>query len=306
MRLLFVAAFLAFFSLTGCSVDARGRQQKKDRIVVLSTSAVKVLVAAGAKDKIAAISFHSARDPLIRAVFSQIPPSVGTASNPSIERIASAGGNVIITWNTRSVDLLRRHFGSSVFLFRVEGFDYLRKALREFARRFGDPQKAENAIAAMDEVLNLIKQRLKGCPTKRAVFCFSKPERVKGGRGIVHELLVMAGLSNIAGGFKKEHVTIGREGLVKADPEVVFIWDWAGYSAEDFCRYFPMITAVREGKVLKFPPHTPLWAPDCVLTALRMAMFAYPERFADVDYEAVADRFLRRVYGVSLNQVRKR
>ena len=291
------------FAGVGCGRDGKQPSQK---VVVLSTAAAKILVAVGAKSSIAAVNIYIPKDPLLKAALKGMPQTVGTATNPSLERIAAVGAGTIITWNRRTVELLKRHFGTAVELFRIESFGDLRRWILEFGRRFGSSERAKDVLAAMDEVLAEVRRRLKGCTRKRAVFCFSEPERVKGGRGIVHEMMTLAGLSNIAAEHKREYVTIGREALAASDPEVVFIWDWARFSVQDFCRWFPMVTAVKERMVLKFPPHTPVWAPDCVLTVLRMAMFAHPERFADLSYEDVADRFMRRVYGVSLREMGKR
>jgi iron complex transport system substrate-binding protein len=94
------------------------------------------------------------------------------------------------------------------------------------------------------------------------------------------------------------------EQIVAWNPDVIFIWGHAGYSAQDILDspQWRRISAVREGRVYKAPRWSN-WSPRIAPVVLWMATKTYPDSFKDVDLDRCFEDFYRNVYGISYEKV---
>lgn len=131
------------------------------------------------------------------------------------------------------------------------------------------------------------------------VFLGGKPNKVSCGIGINNELMSMIGGSNIAKEINQRSTVVSLEQMVAWNPEIIFIWGNASYSAQDILAnpQWRHIRAVRQGRVYKLPEWS-VWSPMLALAALWMAKKTYPEDYRDIDLSKTADSFYRRVFSI--------
>jgi len=102
-------------------------------------------------------------------------------------------------------------------------------------------------------------------------------------------------------GDSESYDTITPEQLLAWNPDVIFIWGNAKYSARDIMSspQWQHVKAVRNRQVYKAPEWS-TWSPRLAPVSLWMAMKLYPERYQGINLYSVADSFDRKVFGVPL------
>ena len=92
---------------------------------------------------------------------------------------------------------------------------------------------------------------------------------------------------NPAATIPQTSLDVSMEQIVAWNPDVIFIWGYAGYTAESILGnpQWRSVTAVKQGKVYKAPLWS-TWSPRVAPIVLWMAMKTYPESFSDVDAES--------------------
>ncbi|MCD6548567.1 MAG: ABC transporter substrate-binding protein, partial [Thermodesulfobacterium sp.] len=116
---------------------------------------------------------------------------------------------------------------------------------------------------------------------------------------------IFIGGINPAGFIKQRYADVSIERILLWNPDVIFIWGYAGYTPEWILNnsQWEHIKAVKNKQVYKLP-HWSTWSPRVALVALYMAMKIYPEYFKDINFEKIADNFYRKVFGISYKQVK--
>lgn len=114
-------------------------------------------------------------------------------------------------------------------------------------------------------------------------------------------LLNLVGGRNVAGGITQRNADVSIETIIGWNPDVIFIWGNAKYSARDIMSspQWQHVKAVRNRQVYKAPEWS-TWSPRLAPVSLWMAMKLYPERYQGINLYSVADSFDRKVFGVPL------
>ncbi len=236
-------------------------------------------------------------------------PTVGIGTSLNIETIMKLNPDLIITW-TYSPNIINylESQGLKVYAIYPDSLKELYQVWKNYGKLFGKEKRVKEVIKEMNRIFALIKSRVAKIPPekrKRVLYLLGKPTMVSGGIGITDEIIRLAGGIDVAGFMKQRYATVSIERILMWNPDVIFIWGYAGYTPEWILNnsQWSYIKAVRNKQVYKLP-HWSTWSPRVALVTLYMAMKLYPAYFKDINFEKVADKFYRKVFGISYKQVK--
>ncbi|MFG2972298.1 ABC transporter substrate-binding protein [Streptomyces sp. NPDC048331] len=109
------------------------------------------------------------------------------------------------------------------------------KEIREVAKTFGVPQRAEQRIGALHAVLDQVDAKLAGVePVKLFVYdSGDKNAFTAGGRGIGNEMINRAGAVNLFADVDKAFGNVSFEQVAERAPEVIVIYDYGDQPVAD-------------------------------------------------------------------------
>jgi iron complex transport system substrate-binding protein len=236
-------------------------------------------------------------------------PTVGEGTDLNIEMVLKLKPDLVITWtyNPQLITFLENK-GVKVIGIYPENLDETYQLIRLHGRLFGKEKRAFELISEMEKVFNIIRTQVAKIPSaekKRVIYLGGKPTTVSAGIGVTNDVINLIGGRNPAGTIPERNIEVPIERIIAWNPQVIFIWGNAGYSAEWILKssQWRSVVAVKEGKVYKAPEWS-TWSPRLALYALWMAMKVYPEYFRDINFEDEADKFYRTVFGISYYKVK--
>jgi iron complex transport system substrate-binding protein len=230
-------------------------------------------------------------------------PSVGSGSNVNIEAILQMKPDLVITWAWQpKVIRFMEEKGVRVIAVYPESIGDLYAVMELLGGLFQRQEKMATARAEMEGLFALVREKAAGyCPEERQkmVYLGGRSNSISCGLGINNDLLGLIGGINPAGAINQRSTLVSLEQIVVWNPEVIFIWGNAGYTAEDIINnpQWRHVRAVRDKRVFKLPRWT-TWSPRLALIALWMAAKAHPEDYGDVDLDTAADVLWRKAFGI--------
>lgn len=250
---------------------------------------------------------------LLKAVkpnLEQLIPSVGNNRHINVEALLKLNPDVVLSWsaNPEVINYLSKK-GIPIIGVFPENILELYEMMRLHGKLFDNQENIELAIAKMKEMFSLIKKRTNSIPIqkrKKALWIFSKPTRVAGSIGIYNDIISITGQYNLGQKFERHTVDISLERFLAWNPDVIYIWGHARYSAADILSnpQWRHITAIKEKMVFKVPKWD-TWSPRMAPLALWLAAKVYPEQFKDLNIDNTIDQFYRSVYNVTYQDVKK-
>lgn len=271
------------------------------RAVLLTT--YELIPALGIWDSIAATGRWSQSNDLMLAAGYDMSgmPSTGSGTDINMETMLKIRPDLVISWTFRSeqVYFMEKH-GLTVISIYPDSMDELYDVILLHGRVFGKEKKAGYCISKMKEIFNTIKTRSSRAKVKKRILCTgSRPTSVSGSSGMNNDIIKLIGAANCASGISPRNCEIPLEKIIRWDPEVIFIWGNATYSADDILANpaWRHISAVKNRAVYKLPPWS-TWSPRVAPATLWMAMKVYPELYSDINFRKTADTFMRAVFGI--------
>lgn len=307
--------------------DALGRQVEIPapvrRIVTINGDAAEILCALGAEEQVVGISTHiAANGDLLSGL--RTKAVVGTSMSPSIEKIIELQPDLVIAyemWMTHEVfeDKLAP-LGIPVARMYCYRLDHLPGEIRILGKLVGRPEAATAYISYFEKTLQQVHGRLQGLDRKARIYNegYGPYKTVSDGSG-PDKLLAQAGVQNIAAGQPVPWPEITAEWVVEQDPELIVkvaspTYIKTGYgirnarAIDDFLAElthrpaWQQIRAVRQDRVHILSSE--LWiGPRAPLGILYIAKWAYPERFEEIDPQAVHRQWLMKWYGKELKGI---
>jgi len=222
------------------------------------------------------------------------------------EQIIIANPDVILTTDPADVaDNLQTQTGKPVVCVNqgtLFGKDY-EESLRILADVCGVSDRAETLISYINECLNDLSTRVAGVDISEKPTVLGAGATFKGSHSIdgiytnysVFEILEANDVAEeIAGQTGSSGVMVEKEQILAWNPEIIFFdagsmelvkTDYAEDSA-----YFNQLQAVTNGQLYQWPNSTYHWSNVEIplVSAYYVGCMLYPERFADVDFEAKA------------------
>jgi iron complex transport system substrate-binding protein len=217
------ALFLSIIAVAAISVPAASQTTAPQRIVSLVPALTQMLFAIGAGPRVVGVSSFDAFPPEVTAL-----PRVGALLDPDMERILSLRPDLVITYGSQS-DLQQQltRAGIPQYAYRHAGLEGIFGALDGLGKAVGRPQEAQRIAGEIRARLDAIRARVRGRMRPRTLLVFERDPGalrgiyVSGGRGFLHEMLVIAGGTNVFADVDREAVQPSIETLISRAPEVI-------------------------------------------------------------------------------------
>ncbi|MFD5024539.1 ABC transporter substrate-binding protein [Streptomyces sp. NPDC058373] len=229
------------YTVTNCGVKTTF-EKAPERAVTMNQHVTEVMLALGLEDRMVGTAFLDDKIlPEYRAAYDQI--EVVADEYPSHEKLIAAAPDFVYGGYPSAFDKGEGRDRSALVedgiatRLNVEGctegpvgVKELRKELREVARTFGVPERAEKLIAEEKKQLAATAERLKGAK-KPAVFVFDSGDSsafTAGGHGIGNDIVTRAGGRNVFADLDKSFGDVSWEKVVERQPEIAVIYDYGG------------------------------------------------------------------------------
>jgi len=333
--LLFLLLVASFSSLAARQVtDQLGRQvtipDRVDRVVVLQHQTLNLLVQLDATQTMVGILSNWKQQ--LGDNYQQLVPALnnipllGDLTHVDPEKLVALHPQVVFVTNYAPQEMIDQisQLGIPVIAISLRAGDAQQQAqlnptlqdedkaydqgLKQGIRLIGNvvnrQQQAEALIQAAFAQRALIAERLKDIPPQQRIRVYmANPELTTYGSGKYTGLMMShAGALNVAAATVKGFKQVAMEQVVAWDPQVIFVQDrYPQVPAEiNNSAQWQTIAAVKNQQVYLMPEYAKAWGypmPEAVgLGELWMAKKLYPQRFADIDMQKLAQQWYQRFY----------
>ncbi len=258
----------------------------------------------GAWDIIKGISEYAFDDDVVQATadLNQIQkfPS-GHYAGLDIERLKKLQIDLIVTYpaDLKSIEFAKK-FGINFLAQKTQSVQDVLRDLRVQAEVLNRLDGFERKIAKMQEILELIKQRVPKHHQKNVVEFFYKINHISGEKSLDTDILLHGGVQNIGSAYLKQgRGEIDLEKIIAKDPDVIFIWWLSPLEVADILEnpQLKTLRAIKNKEVYKLPPMD-IAGPRTPLISLFVAMKAYPDAFRDLHWEEILKDYYQVVLGI--------
>jgi len=198
-------------------------QTKPTRIVSLIPAVTEILFAIGAGDQVVGVS-----------TFDTFPKEattrqrVGGLFDPNFEAILTLRPDLAIVYGSQE-ELIGRLTRTNIpmFSYRHAGLSDITATIRALGQRTGHTSAAEVLARQIEHDLAAIRASVAGRPRPRTLIVFGREEAsmrglyVSGGIGFLHDMLDVAGGTNVMADVKREGLQLSLEQLLARAPDVV-------------------------------------------------------------------------------------
>lgn len=222
-----------------------------ERIVSLAPHLTELLYAAGAGDRLVAVSEWSDYPEAARRL-----PRIGDAFRLDYERILSLAPDLVVAWETGTprpqVDRLRE-LGLEVVSIGVETLDDIPRAVERLGALAGTAAAASAAAGELRAGIAALAAEYRG---RRQVTVFvqldEQPLYTVTGRHLISRMLELCGGRNVFAELPGVAPAVDLEAVLAKDPQVILVTAARGDPLAQWSRW-ERLTAVRAGNVLSVP-----------------------------------------------------
>jgi iron complex transport system substrate-binding protein len=285
-----LAASLLLVILTVAAMRVvAGAADEPRRIVSLVPATTEMLFVIGAGDRIAGVSNYDRFPPEATRL-----PKVGGLLDPDVERLLSLKPDLVIVYDTQT-DLKRQLERAGVPIFRYvhRGLPDITETMRALGDRIGMKAAADAAASRIEQQLAAIRARVAGRPRPKTLLIFGRDSGTlrhidaSAGYGFLHDVLELAGGSDVLGDLQKQSVEMSTEMILTRAPEVILELHYGDslkperFDAERrVWNALPSVPAVRNNRVfLLGGDEFVVPGPRIVIAADRFARTLHPESF---------------------------
>jgi ABC-type Fe3+-hydroxamate transport system substrate-binding protein len=222
------------------------------RVASLMGSAIDIIVALGAADRVAARTRYDTATAVAKAI------NVGGGVDPSIETLLSARPDLFIAWNGQrnaAVVTRMRDLGVPVYLVDTKDTTALFATVRDLGALLGITPRATAAATALRAELRTVQQKVARRARPRAVYVISRsPVIISAATSYMAELISVAGADNPFADVRGEFPTLSLEAFLARDPDVIITGRREGESTLVALRNTPGwrdLRAVKNGAVVE-------------------------------------------------------
>lgn len=309
--------FLLAASASGETITARDKLGRELRIQVPVKRAVffqtyELVPALDLWDQAVGIARFAYDNDLMKAAKPDIArtiPSAGGGTDINMEALMKLKPELVVTWTARPENITyMEQKGLKVYSIYPESIEELYEVIRFHGTVFNRKKRAQEVLAEMEKSFAMVRTRVAGIPVekkRKVLWLGSRPTSVACAIGVNNDVINLIGGVNPAAVYQQRNVDVSMEQIIAWNPDVIFIWGNAKYSADDVMNnpQWRFVKAVRERRVFKAPEWS-TWSPRLAPAVLWMAARTYPERFRDVNIGETADHFYRKVFGVPFSKVK--
>jgi iron complex transport system substrate-binding protein len=271
------------------AISAPVGAQSATRIVSLVPALTEMLFAIGAGPQLVAVSSYDDFPPEARRL-----PRVGALVDPDVERILALRPDLVLTYGSQDTfEAQLAGAGIRTFSYRHGGLESLFKTMAALGVATGRTAEAGRTAHEIRQQLDAVRARVRGRARPRVLLVFGRePQTLKqlyasGGAGFLHEMLEIAGGTNVFADVARESVQPSHETLLTRAPDVVLeIRATRPVAPADEARErgawaaLPSIPAVRNGRIhFVNGDYLVVPGPRVGLATEAFAMALHPEAF---------------------------
>ena len=259
------------------------------RIVSLVPATTEMLFAMGAGDHIVGVSSYDRHPPEVDHL-----PRVGGLLDPNVERLLALKPDLAIVYDTqRELKRELERAGIPIFLYTHRGLPDITETIRSLGARAGFAQPGRALADGIERRLDVIRVRVAGHPRPRTLLVFGRERGslrnidASGGYGFLHDMLEMAGGTDVLGDINRQSVLMSTEMVLRRAPDVIIELHYgsslapSGLEAERrVWNALPAVPAVKSGRVYQLVgDEFVVPGPRIVEATERFARALHPEVF---------------------------
>ncbi len=256
------------------------------RIVSMAPNVTEILFALGLGGRVVGVTRFCDWPPEASS-----RPKIGGLVDPNVEVIRSLDPDLVVAFRgnpLRLVDRVRK-LALPVFVLDIgQGLDGLVPLVERLGRVTRTEERAAALAADLRSRVAAVDAGLRGVTERPKAFLllYGQGLWTCGGQSYVNDLIARAGGENVAASLPKKWALYKREGIVRDDPDVIFILarsaaDFA--AARDRLALMPGLAgvkAVKNGRVYELDENAASrFGPRLVDVLARVASLLHPERF---------------------------
>jgi iron complex transport system substrate-binding protein len=211
-----------FTAATGRASSAQATAQSQ-RIVSVVPAATEMLFAIGAGSRLVGVGSYDRFPPDINRL-----PRVGGLLDPNVELILGLKPTLVIVHSAQA-DLSRQleRAGIAVFLYTLRDLAGVLSTIRSLGAATGLQAAAEAECGRIESGLRAVSQRVEGKPRPRTLLVIGRePGSLRnilasGGYGFQHDVLQLAGGTDVFGDVHRESVQMSSEMVLARAPDVI-------------------------------------------------------------------------------------
>ena len=216
------ALAVALVGVAFCQV-AVAQQDPPRRIISVIPAVTEMLFAIGAGPQVVGVSSFDQQPPEVRAL-----TRVGGLIDPDMERIILLRPDLVILYASQSdpqEQLARAQI--PVFSYAHGGLAHVTETIRTLGARTGRPGGAERVATSIERRLEAIRERVKGRERPRTLLVLDREPLAlrniyaSGGIGFLHDMLEVAGGTNVFADIERESVQPTTETILTTAPDVI-------------------------------------------------------------------------------------
>jgi iron complex transport system substrate-binding protein len=193
------------------------------RIVSLVPSVTEMLFAIGAGDAVVGVSSFDTYPPAVAS-----RTKVGGLIDPDFEKILSLRPDLVVVYGTQSpiTDRLARA-NIPTFTYQHSGLADITRTMKELGARTGHSANAAARIAEIDRQIAAVRAKTAGRARPKTLMVFERESDSlrsmfgSGGVGFVHDMLDVAGGTNVFADVPRESIQITTEQALAKAPDVI-------------------------------------------------------------------------------------
>jgi iron complex transport system substrate-binding protein len=197
--------------------------QPPQRIISLVPATTEMLFTMGAGHRIAGVSDYDRFPPEVSKL-----PKVGGLIDPNVERVISLRPDLVIVYDTQT-DLKQQLDRARIPMFQYvhRGLPDITETMRALGERVGAKAAADAAAGRIEAQLAAVKARVAGRPRPSTLLVFGREAGTlrhidaSGGYGFLHDVLELAGGTDVLGDLKQQSVDVSTEMILRRAPEAI-------------------------------------------------------------------------------------
>jgi iron complex transport system substrate-binding protein len=182
-----------------------------------------MVFAIGAGGSVVAVSNYDQFPPEVASL-----PKVGALLDPDVERIIALKPGLVLLYGSQS-DLMAQLARASIpyYEYRHGGLSTVTTTIRDLGARTSRQNAAESVASSIERRLAELRRRTAGTSRPRTLLVFGRERGslrnidASGGRGFLHDMLEVAGGTNVFADIQAESVQASSEQILTRAPEVI-------------------------------------------------------------------------------------
>lgn len=234
---------------TKTKASLQSKQAKEMRLVVLDPASIEIIYLLGRQDSIKAIATMQQSHIYPQEYTSKLP-SVGSFSNPSVEKILSLKPTLVIL-SLYSLGLKERleNLGIQTAYLQADRLEDMYENIAKIATLLGEEAKGAQLIDKTKREINSLQATQQNQkPQKSVIFLYSSnPLMAFNDNSVIADILRLLGLQNKTIATNVARPILSNEFLLKADPDILIL----GVQANDISTLIAQNPALKNLKAYK-------------------------------------------------------